>query len=142
MIVALLGLLLRAGIQDTSDFVLTDHPRYTVRQFRRLTVPARLRIYNTLYDRSGHPRNVGLAFGFGDQPAETLRHVVADLPPGDFGRFLRYMPIVQTLAQVRRFDICRTAEFPVLRSRLRSYRLYREQREALGNLGIRNCSLF
>jgi hypothetical protein len=142
MISTLLCLLLCGAMQNPVDPVLTDNPRYTVAQFHKMTVSQRLEIYNALYDRSGHPRNTGLAGGFGDKPAETLQRIVADLPPGDFSRFLRYMPIVQSIADVRSFDICRTREFRTLGSRMRSYRLSQQQETALRGMEFRGCSLF
>lgn len=116
--------------------------RQTKEQFRRLSVPERLRIYNARYDSSGHPRDVELATQFSDRPGQTLNYIIADLPPGDFGRFMRYFPIIYSVSHARGFDICRSAQFSTLESRTRTYRLNAEQLKAIGPLHFKGCALF
>lgn len=129
--------------RDSSDHLLSHEPRMTARQFQRMPVAARLRLYNARYDAAPqHPGTVGLAFGFRDKPAETLRVIAQDLPPGDLDRFLRYSLIIHDLSLARGNRTCDDPSVATLQSRTRSYRVKPELARELRGITPARCPLF
>ena len=147
MIALVIALLLSRPVQDippmAESVLAAGDQRGMLTRLKKLSVPNRVQVYNFLYDKSGHPRDTRLAYGgFDDKPSRTFDYVVSDLPPGDFGRFMRYFPIIMSASRVRGFNICHARQFPALRARMRSYDLNQQQQAALGPIRFRGCSLF
>jgi hypothetical protein len=141
MIVVLIGTNVTSSVGAEANFVVSGDQARMVERFQTFEVPERLKIYNYLYEKSGHPRDTRLASGFKDKPGETLGQITSDLKPGDFSRFLRYLPVIHSISSARGYDICRAREFPVLKARMRSYRLNRPQKLALRSIQFKGCSL-
>jgi len=140
--IAFIALLLVGLLQTKANPVPEGAPPQELHRFQKLSISQRLKVYNARYDDSGHPRDVELAVGFRDKPGETFDVIVADLPPGDFGRFMRYWPIIYSISEVRGFNICRLRQFPLLEARTHSYRLDEQQLKAIGPVQFRGCTLF
>ena len=94
MMAVFVGAVLIGSVSSETDFVVSGDQDRMVERLETLDVPERLKINKYLYDRSGHPRDTRLASGFKGKPGETLRRITRDLAPGDFSRFLRYLPVI------------------------------------------------
>jgi hypothetical protein len=142
MMIAFVALLVGGLLQAKPSVVQVGPPRQELQRFQKLSIRERLKVYNARYDDSGHPRDTRLAGAFDDKPGPTFDAIVADLPPGDFGRFMRYWPIIASISELRGFDACRARHFRVLEARTRSYRLDEQQLKAIGPIEFRGCTLF
>lgn len=142
MIAVLIGVLMTGSIDAASTFVLAGGQDRMVERFEALEISKRFEIYNYLYDKSGHPRDTRLAFGFEDKPNEALSYITYDLKSKDFSRFLRYLPIIYSISSVKGYNICLSKNFPILKAKTRFYDLSVRQKAALGLIQFRDCSLF
>jgi hypothetical protein len=110
-------------------------------QFKTFPINERLRLYNKVYRKSGHPHDSELSIGFRDNPDETLRRIIVDLRTSGFGDFMRYFHIIYDIGMHSRLDICRQEYIGSLKSILASYKLSAGQAKALEEVRFSRCQL-
>jgi hypothetical protein len=110
-------------------------------QFELLSLDERFRLYNKIYDKSGHPHDVELSVGFKDRPAESLNRIITDLNSSEFPDFLRYLPVIYNIGKRSDLDICTPRYIGKLKEILASYNLSPAQIKALNGLRFHRCQL-
>lgn len=110
-------------------------------QFEKHSLSERFRLYNKIYDKSGHPRDAELSIGFRDRPAESLNFIMNDLRSSDFTDFLRYLPIIYDIGKRTPVDICKPEYIDRLKEIISGYGLSSAQTEALRGLKFDRCEL-
>lgn len=110
-------------------------------QFKTLPITERFRLYNKIYENSGHPHDIELSVGFQDKPADSLVTIINDLKFSKFSDFLRYLPIIYNIGKRSSVDICKPEYIGRLKSILMSYKLSNSQEEAISVLKFERCQL-
>jgi len=112
-----------------------------LRQFQKYPIAERFRLYNKVYNRSGHPHEAELSIGFRDRPKESINYVINDLEGSNFSDFLRYLPIIYDLGKRTSVDICGSNYITSLKKIIAGYHLSPKQLKALEGLRFDRCEL-
>src|SRR5215203_5552649 len=90
---------------------------------KNMDVRERLRLYEKLYNNSGHPPDTSLASAFEDRPGETLIAIRDQLSAGAYSDLVRNTPIISHLSVVEGYDICTDQNLEKIRSAIETYRI-------------------
>jgi hypothetical protein len=118
---------------------LTGHEREET--FRSYSLEERFRLYNKVYENSGHPHDVELATSFRDEPERSLEFIIEDLKTSNFTDFLRYLPIIYDVGKRSGTNICQPRYIGRLKAIISNYDLSAAQRGALKGLQFDGCEL-